>query len=77
MRRFGGIFQAAMALLYPRVRKKDRAVSARSQIVLFSVLEDSPDSQNLSVACIGDDDSGLGVGSMHNLSVADIQRHMS
>ena len=47
-----------------------------SVLFLFE-LENSSDRQYLLIICIGNDDTCLSVGRMHNLSVSDIQRHVA
>ena len=41
------------------------------------LLENTPDGQNLFVIRSGDDNAGLAVGCMHNITVTDIQSHMA
>lgn len=47
-----------------------------SVLFLFE-LENSSDCQYLLIICIGNNDTCLSVRRMHNLSVSDIQRHMT
>ena len=50
--------------------KKDRAFE--HGLLCLSCLKDSSDCQYLSIACIGHNNSSPAVGSMHDLSIADI-----
>ena len=72
-------------------RKQDSFVSIPLSFCLSSVniikgiclsnvvrhLEDSADRQNFLVACIGNNNTGPGIGCVNDLSSADIKRHMS
>lgn len=72
-------------------RKQDSFVSIPLSFCLSSVniikgicllnvayrLEDSADCQNFLIACIGNNNTGLGIGCVNDLSASDIERHMS
>ena len=58
------------------IHMRKKAVPGRVRPIL-AFLEDSPDCKDFPVIRIGDDDARCGAGGMHNLSAADINRHMA